>query len=114
MEYLERFIDNHFKSGIVPATPFYLLSTVYLLDNRENSGMSGISDISNYLNFYKLIIETSLLNAGLESKKLQYADSYLRQLAYEFYISDYKIITKDGLEEFNVKYKKDKNITTIL
>ena len=113
VEYLERFIDNHFKSGIVPATPFYLLSTVYLLDNRENSGMSGISDISNYLNFYKLIIETSLLNAGLESKKLQYADSYLRQLAYEFYISDYKIITKDGLEEFNVKYKKDKNITTI-
>lgn len=26
-------------------------------------------------------------------------------------ISDYKIITKDGLEEFNVKYKKDKNIS---
>lgn len=113
VEYMERFIDNHFKSGIVPATPFYLLSTVYLLDNRENSGISGISDISNYLNFYKLLIETSLLNAGLENKKLQSADSYLRQLAYEFYLSDYKIISKEGLEEFNIKYKTEKNITSI-
>ena len=111
IEKLENSLDIPFQKGIMPVTPFYILSALYL--EKNGISLSGISPESMCAEFYRAIITLSLLKVGVNNQKINQCFNYIEYIAYAIFNSDIKEISPDGLKNIHDDYIRKKNISTI-
>ena len=112
IEKLENSLDIPFQKGIMPVTPFYILSALYL--EKNGISLSGISPESMCAEFYRAIITLSLLKVGVNNQKINQCFNYIKYIAYAIFNSDIKEISPDGLKNIHDDYIRKKNIVFFL
>lgn len=111
VEKLENSLDIPFRKGIMPVTPFYILSALYL--EKNGISLSGISSESMCAEFYRAIITLSLLKVGVSNQKINQCFNYIEYIAYAIFNSDIKEISPEGLKSIHECYIKKKNINVV-
>lgn len=106
IENLEKNLNVPFRKGMLPSIPFYLLSSLHLAQNGVN--LSGASPETGCAEFYKTIINLSLLNIGIPKNKLSACLNFIENIAKEILFSDIKCISQKSLLEFANTYVKTK------
>jgi len=106
IEKLERELSIPFHKGMLPSTPFYLLSSLYL--SKKGPTLSGISAETGRAEFYRTIINLSLLKIGIPDDKLTACHNFIENIAKEMLNKDTKYLSKDDLSILSKAYTHDK------
>lgn len=111
IEILERELSIPFHKGMIPSTPFYLLSSLYL--SKKGPTLSGISAETGRAEFYRTIINLSLLKIGISDDKLTACHNFIENIAKEMLEKNTKCLSKGNLSELSIIYKRDKLLSSL-
>lgn len=99
--------DQLLKKGIVPSTPFYLLS---MLCTFKTGSISALTAESGCAEFYRSIITTMLQNAAPNRHKASQYFSYIQHIAYYMLENHKKVISVKDFSDVTEKYCNSKMI----
>lgn len=106
IETIERELSIPFHKGMIPSTPFYLLSSLYL--SMKGPVLSGTSSETGRAEFYRTIINYSLLKIGISDNKLTACHNFIENIAKEMLEKNTKCLSKDDLSKLSAAYTRDK------
>ncbi len=105
---LEIFLKNSdqlLKKGIVPSTPFYLLS---MLCTFTAGSMSGLTAEIGCAEFYRSIIMTMLQEAAPDKYKASQYFNYIQYIAYHMLTKNKKVISETEFNQLTERYCREK------
>jgi 3',5'-cyclic AMP phosphodiesterase CpdA len=111
IEMIERELSIPFHKGMIPSTPFYLLSSLYL--SMKGPILSGTSSETGRAEFYRTIINYSLLKIGISDDKLTACHNFIENIAKEMLKKNTKSLSKDDLLELSASYIQDKMLPSL-